>query len=537
MRLLLLRSVLVPAVLGVLAGCGGAAPRGDGEPVASTSSAFTGSDIASLALANVGGMACKTNSLGGTSFDSSCTGNGGQPEYWCADFARWVWANAGASDTSALTAAAGSFYVYGQTYGTLSDTPAVGDAVVFDYQGGGVADHVAIVTQVNSDGTIETVSGDWNGDNGTEAQFSSTSQVVLNSPAYSPTVGTAPAIMGMTISGYVAPVGVASAAPYGAAFVSQSFPLASTALTMFAGQTLHESIEMKNAGTATWDSSTRLGTTQPRDRDSAFVAPDWVSANRLAQVSGTVKPGDSYTFTFDLHAPSKTGKYLEYFNLVQESIAWFSDPGQGGPPDDDLEAQIEVVAGVRGHLDGSDCTAIAGWSQDQAVPDSVIAVDLYFDAPEADGGAAPLRVQANVSRPDLCTAIGSCVHGFSTPPPADKLDGKKHSVYAYGVAASGDGPNVELPGGPASFTCSEDSAPVSPEGDAGTAGASSGASGATGGGEGATSSDSSGAGSTGGRAGGCSVSAGPARGAETVGWAGLLGMAAFVLRRRRAARS
>ena len=75
----------------------------------------------------------------------------------------------GAGNTSELDAAAGSFYVYGQNHGTLSNTPAVGDAVVFDYQGGGVADHVAIVTQVNSDGTIETVSGDWNGDSGSEA--------------------------------------------------------------------------------------------------------------------------------------------------------------------------------------------------------------------------------------------------------------------------------------------------------------------------------------------------------------------------------
>ncbi len=39
----------------------------------------TGDGLASLALANVQGTACGTNSLGGTGFDSSCTGNGGQP--------------------------------------------------------------------------------------------------------------------------------------------------------------------------------------------------------------------------------------------------------------------------------------------------------------------------------------------------------------------------------------------------------------------------------------------------------------------------
>jgi hypothetical protein len=167
---------------------------------------FSTTRIAELALDNVGKMACSKNSAGGQDFDSSCTGNGGQPEYWCADFARWVWGEAGV-DTSGLTAGAGSFYVYGQEHGTLHSTPAVGDAVVFNYQGGGYADHVAIVTYVYGNGTIETVSGDWGGDNGSEAEFASTSHVVNNAPAYDSKEGQAPKEMGMTISGYIAPVG------------------------------------------------------------------------------------------------------------------------------------------------------------------------------------------------------------------------------------------------------------------------------------------------------------------------------------------
>jgi len=315
-----------------------------GVCMASSASAVSGSAIASLATANVGQGACTKNTLGGSAFESSCTGNGGQPEYWCADFAIWVWANVGA-DVSGLTAAAGSFYTYGQNNGTLSNSPAVGDAVVFDYAGGGVADHVAIVTQVNGDGTIESVSGDWNGDSGTEAQFASTSHVVLNTPAYASTVGSAPAVMGMTISGFIAPVGLTSSSSYAASYVSQSFPLASTALTMTAGQTIPSYIEMKNTGSLAWDSKTHLGTTQPRDRTSVFADSTWLAPNRPAGVTGSVAVGDSYKFTFDLHAPSKPGTYLEYFNLVEEGVAWFSDPGQGGPPDDDLEVQIVVVAG------------------------------------------------------------------------------------------------------------------------------------------------------------------------------------------------
>ncbi len=167
----------------------------------------SGKQIAALALANVGKQACSTNSLGGKAFDSSCTGNGGQPEYWCADFARWVWQHNGVEDTAWLTAAAGSFYTYGLQYGTLTATPAVGDAAVFNYAGGGSAEHVAIVTAVKANGQIVTASGDWGGQSGSEAKFASTSSVVLNSPSYVGAVGSWPGTMGMTLSGFVAPVG------------------------------------------------------------------------------------------------------------------------------------------------------------------------------------------------------------------------------------------------------------------------------------------------------------------------------------------
>ena len=191
-------------------GSGGSDPGGGGS--GSATPAVTGDDLANLALANLGGTACGTNSLGDSSFTSSCYGNGGQPEFWCADFVRWVWNNGG-FDTSELTAAAGSFYVYGQNHGTLSSTPTVGAAVVFDSDGGGYADHVAIGTRENGDGSIEPASGDWNGQSGSEAYFSSTSHVVLNAPAYDSSVGSEPGVIGMTISGYITPAGVSTGGP------------------------------------------------------------------------------------------------------------------------------------------------------------------------------------------------------------------------------------------------------------------------------------------------------------------------------------
>jgi MYXO-CTERM domain-containing protein len=135
-----------------------------------------------------------------------------------------------------------------------------------------------------------------------------------------------------------------SSVSYGASFVGQSFPLASTTMTMTEGQVVPSYIELKNTGTKAWDSNTRIGTTQPRDRKSVFADKTWIAPNRLAAVSGTVPPGGTYKFQFDLAAPLMTGTYDEFFGVVQEGVAWFSDPGQGGPPDNDLEVKIQVVA-------------------------------------------------------------------------------------------------------------------------------------------------------------------------------------------------
>jgi hypothetical protein len=172
----------------LLAGLTLAMLMGSGTAVAfpSAASAATTADIANLTLDNVGHKACQKNSLGGDYYYSSCTGNGGQPEYWCADFARWVWANEGVDHTSTLTAAARSFYTYGVEYGTFSTTPQVGDAAVFSKTGSARTSvnidqihHVGLVTSV-SDGEVQIVSGDWGGIDGTQAEFASTSHVVKN---------------------------------------------------------------------------------------------------------------------------------------------------------------------------------------------------------------------------------------------------------------------------------------------------------------------------------------------------------------------
>jgi len=147
--------------------------------------------------------------------------------------------------------------------------------------------------------------------------------------------------------------GAPSTAEYAAAYVSQSFPLASTALDMVEGQTIPSYIELKNVGTKSWDSNTHIGTTQPRDRTSVFADSSWLSPDRPAGVaSGVVPPGSTYKFQFNLHAPATAGTYHEYFGVVEDGVVWFSDPGQGGPPDNDLEVQIVVTAPESRGTDG-----------------------------------------------------------------------------------------------------------------------------------------------------------------------------------------
>ncbi len=159
---------------------------------------------------------------------------------------------------------------------------------------------------------------------------------------------------------------------YAATYVSQSWPLATTTMMMTTCQTMAASITFKNTGTLPWDSHTRLATTQPRDRVSEFADGTWISDNRLAEVTGTVPPGGTFEFKFDFHAPPTAGSYDEFYGLVEDGVAWFSDPGQGGPPDTDIEAKIQVTAG------SATCTV------DPGVPDG--------SAPEGgattpDGGA------------------------------------------------------------------------------------------------------------------------------------------------------
>ncbi|MGW0391589.1 CHAP domain-containing protein [Streptomyces sp. NPDC003042] len=158
------------------------------------SAASLGDNIAVTARAENGNGACAHGGyVGGANQNSSCS-NGQRTHAWCADFAGWVWARNGVTGLSTLNDMALSFYDYGVKYGTLSNTPHVGDAVVYNYGGGYSDDHVAIVTAI-SGSTVTITGGNQGGYPGYVSTNSTTNWSVGSSP------------WGQRISGYISPAG------------------------------------------------------------------------------------------------------------------------------------------------------------------------------------------------------------------------------------------------------------------------------------------------------------------------------------------
>jgi lysozyme len=134
---------------------------------------------------------------------------------------------------------------------------------------------------------------------------------------------------------------------YRASVVSLEYPD-----TLPAGAYGEVVLTLKNEGARAWTANTKLGTTEPRDRESPFAGPDWESATRALNV-GDVPPGETVELHLQLLAPSDPGVYVESFNLVEESVAWFSDlPPGGGPSDDTIVLSITVEEGSSGSGSG-----------------------------------------------------------------------------------------------------------------------------------------------------------------------------------------
>lgn len=128
-----------------------------------------------------------------------------------------------------------------------------------------------------------------------------------------------------------------------AEYVNQTFPLASRPFELAPGEEVEGYLEMRNTGAQTWrPGEVFLGTSNPRDATSAIASAGWVSGNRAATVDRVVAPGETGRFVFTVRAPDAPGDYPQFFNLLRETVAWFSDGG--GPRDDILQVRVTVVA-------------------------------------------------------------------------------------------------------------------------------------------------------------------------------------------------
>lgn len=99
----------------------------------------------------------------------------------------------------------------------------------------------------------------------------------------------------------------------------------------------------------------------------------------------------------------------------------------------------------RGHVDTARCTGISGWAQDPDAPHQPIEVYVSIGGPIFTPGAHGKWALANERRDDLCSAIGSCNHGWYTTLPHGAMDGVEREVYAYGIDRTG-GQNAQLMG-------------------------------------------------------------------------------------------
>ena len=154
----------------------------------------TGQKAANLAA---GWLGYNWRGVNGNNWDAA-----GAPEYWCSDFATYVWEQAGINVP--ITPGVLAFITWAQNNGHFTSNLAdvhVGD-VIF-YNNGGTKQHVGVIIQVNADGTVETADGDWGGSTGnvTETYFAEHSSVALNS--VNPKTGRGPAgtIVGIGLTG------------------------------------------------------------------------------------------------------------------------------------------------------------------------------------------------------------------------------------------------------------------------------------------------------------------------------------------------
>ncbi|MBP5717980.1 MAG: right-handed parallel beta-helix repeat-containing protein, partial [Abditibacteriota bacterium] len=102
---------------------------------------------------------------------------------------------------------------------------------------------------------------------------------------------------------------------FNARIISDNIPT-----TMIVGQTKTVSVTVKNTGSATWSQGTEDMLGSPDNYD-----PFSLARIGLDTAERRVAPGETYTFTFPMTAPSKAGTYTTDWQMIREYVTWFGD--------------------------------------------------------------------------------------------------------------------------------------------------------------------------------------------------------------------
>ncbi len=121
---------------------------------------------------------------------------------------------------------------------------------------------------------------------------------------------------------------------YEGAFLDSAYTQPLNTNDLAPGQSYYVQFKALNTGNTTWVNSgpnpTRLGTSGPQNRSSAFYDSSWTAINRPATLQeASVAPGQVGTFAFWMQAGMQQNgtSYLEHFTPVTEGVAWMNDVG------------------------------------------------------------------------------------------------------------------------------------------------------------------------------------------------------------------
>lgn len=119
-----------------------------------------------------------------------------------------------------------------------------------------------------------------------------------------------------------------SPADYNYEVLGHAFPKG----TVFQGQHIVATLQLKNTGNTTWRNygvnAIALGASEPKDRASIFVKDNPYRIGHM--IDSEVAPGGAGNFVLDLIIPEeKTGEVIERFTPVIENVGWLKDAALG----------------------------------------------------------------------------------------------------------------------------------------------------------------------------------------------------------------